>query len=157
MSSSGSFLDRKSLCRSSLVTFNDVDESPLQNIATSLVMHGPDAKDYSSQVSLQNSASHCQSDIEFAGAHQEPTGRKNTQSGAAIAYSAAYPSWVNNCQSNGAVCYSEFVLNGYQRSACLLANGQNIIPSLQVNRIFYHRCLQMSYGCVHIYILCSDR
>lgn len=57
-----------------------------------------------------------------------------------LPFSASYPQWVSgngpHCTAgNGTVLYSDHLTNGYQRSACLVSNGQAILPSLQVQNV----------------------
>ena len=139
MSDSGSFMDRKSYCHSSSKSAasshdHTIGPSAMHNIATSLILRGPDARDSASRVVCRNSAS-------IMGANRmlldeqmrAAVGSTIQDSSTNLLFCGSYPSWTcRNNSHNGTVLYSEHITNGYQRSACLISNGQAILPSLQV-------------------------
>jgi hypothetical protein len=171
MSDSGSFLDRKSFCHStassstssaskalqhmhidsphpshtshtSTARTSEGGTTAIQNVATSLILRGPDAAVGASRVVCCNSAyptrtsgigSSSGSDMHEAQTRSIIGGGKSQDSSAVLPFASSYPTWTSSDQSaNGTVLYSQHLTNGYQRSACLLSNGQAILPSLQV-------------------------
>ena len=129
------------------------------NIATTLLLRGPDARESASRVVCHNNSSfssHAGSggDLYDTQVRGIVSGNGNQDNHATLSFSATYPSWVPGGNgANGTVLYSEHMTNGYQRSACLISNGQAILPSLQVYQclsicLYLHHALPLFSPCL---------
>jgi hypothetical protein len=135
MSDSGSFMDRKSSAHGARSSCSTPSDTVVQNVATSLILRGPDAKVGAERVVCRNSTTTGTNVDSSRDLFHEciATDTKAQEDNDSLSFSTSYPSWLNrNNSANGEVLYSGHVTNGYQRSACLISNGQAILPSLQV-------------------------